>query len=84
MSLAVLVAASLLWAAPCDGPGAELVFRSGVSLTVETQPIETSIVTLRSAAGFDDRARIESALRAYGGRRRRDRLGRRCDVHRRR
>lgn len=43
-------------------------FPDGVSLVVETQPIETSIVTLRAPAGFDDAERVEEALRAYAER----------------
>lgn len=42
-----------------------LAFASGVSLEVETQPIETSIMTLRREGGFDDAAAVEAALRAY-------------------
>lgn len=40
-------------------------FPGGVSLVVETQPIETSIVTLRDPGGFDDPGAAEDALRAY-------------------
>jgi len=43
----------------------ELTFAGGVTLLVETQPIETSIVTLRASSGFDDPAAVEAALRAY-------------------
>lgn len=42
-----------------------LTFGSGVSLRVETQPIETSIVTLRAPGGFEDPATVETALREY-------------------
>jgi hypothetical protein len=42
-----------------------LTFPTGVSLTVETQPIETSIVTLRAASGFESGTAVEAALRAY-------------------
>lgn len=51
-----------------DGAGfgtLTLTFAGGVSLTVETQPIETSIVTLRRAGGFEDAPRVEAALHAY-------------------
>jgi hypothetical protein len=43
----------------------ELAYAGGVTLTVETQPIETSIVTLRSEPGFADPAAVRAALRAY-------------------
>ena len=42
-----------------------LTFEGGATLEVETQPIETSIVALRSPAGFPDPIAAESALRAY-------------------
>lgn len=42
-----------------------LTLPSGVSLQVETQPLETSIVTLRAAEAFSDPASVEGALRAY-------------------
>ena len=42
-----------------------LTFQGGVALEVETLPIETSIVTLRSSAGFEHRGRVEDALRSY-------------------
>jgi hypothetical protein len=42
-----------------------LTFPTGVTLQVETQPIETSVVTLRAAAGFRVGASIEAELRAY-------------------
>jgi len=44
-----------------------LTFQGGVFLEVETLPIETSIVTLRASSGFEDRGRVEEALRAYAG-----------------
>lgn len=43
----------------------ELAYGDGVKLIVETQPIETSIVTLRSDAGFTDPSSVRTALRAY-------------------
>ena len=42
-----------------------LTFAEGVTLVVETQPIETSIVTLRSDGGFGDTDAVEAALRSY-------------------
>ena len=42
-----------------------LSFGTDVTLTVETQPIETSIVTLRSEGGFADPMKVDAALRDY-------------------
>jgi hypothetical protein len=42
-----------------------LDFEDGVALSVETQPIETSIVTLGRTAGFADPEAVAAALRAY-------------------
>jgi hypothetical protein len=45
-----------------------LSFAGGVSLWVETMPIETSIVALRAAEGFGNGPEVEEALRAYAAR----------------
>jgi len=42
-----------------------LGFSKGVTFTAETMPPETSIVTLRSPAGFEDQASARKALGAY-------------------
>ena len=42
-----------------------LGFSKGVTFTVETLPPETSIITLRCPAGFDDQASARRALAAY-------------------
>ncbi len=42
-----------------------LDFEDGVALSVETQPIETSIVTLGRTAGFADPEAVAAALRSY-------------------
>ncbi len=42
-----------------------LDFDGGVTLEVETQPIETSIVRLWRPDGFPDPSAVEAALRAY-------------------
>lgn len=43
----------------------ELTFAGGATLTVETMPLETSIVTLRRPSGFADPDAVTSALRDY-------------------
>jgi hypothetical protein len=45
-----------------------LTYPGGVTLEVETQPIETSVVSLRSSDGFADPSLVEGALRAYADR----------------
>lgn len=42
-----------------------LTFSGGVTLTTETQPIETSVVTLHDPAGFEDPEAVVAALRSY-------------------
>lgn len=39
-----------------------LTFGEGITLEVETLPPETSVTTLRAAAGFDDEASVRKAL----------------------